>query len=165
MVTSNFNGQYYETIMNFKTLDNHIIYISNSPDTPMVFSNYDLFTLEVKDIIGMSNIKITLSFRHLIDLIICALDSIDYAEPEIMNIPSSTNIYESYSLIFDYLDDDSIHFEIYKRNPVTSLLIIDIPFNIDSIINFVQVVLDDYLEKNHRVEAVKYLQQSGIIIY
>ena len=165
MVTSKFNGSSYETIMDYKTIDNHTIYISNSPDTPMVFDNYDLFNLEVKDIIGMSNIKIVLSFRHLIDLIVCALDSIDYAEPEIMNVPSSTNIYESYSLIFDYIDDQNIHFEIYKRNPVTSILIIDIPFNIDSIINFVSSILDEYLEKNHRVEAVKYLQQSGIIIY
>ena len=164
MVTSKYNGKYLETTMDFKTMDNHTIYITNSPDLPMVF-NSDLFTMEIKDIIGLSKIKLVLSFRHLIDLIICALDCIDYAEPELINIPSSTNIYESYSIVFDFIDDDNIRFEIYQRNPYTSILLIDIPFNLDYIYDFTTVVLDEYLEKNHRVEAIKYLQSSGIIMY
>ena len=163
MVTTTFNGTYYQTSMTFNTLDGHIIYISNCPDMPMVFSS-DLFTLEIKDIIGMSNVKLSLSFKHLIELMICALDSVDYAEPELINIPS-TNIYESYSLIFDYIEDDNIHFEIYKRNPYSSILIVDIPFNLDKIIEFITVVLDEYLEKNHRIEAIKYMHESGIIMY
>jgi len=164
MVTSRYNGKYLETIMDFKTMDNHVIYISNSPDSPMVF-NSDLFTIEIKDIIGLTKIKLVISFKHLIDLIICALDSIDYAEPELINIPSSTNIYESYSLVFDFIDDDNIRFEIYQRNPYTSILIIDIPFDLDHIYDLTSAILDDYLEKNHRIEAIKYLQSSGIIMY
>jgi len=163
MVTSHYNGQYnyYETSMNYKSNDNYMIILSNKPDSPMVFG-FDLFTLEIKDIIGMTKVKLILSFNHLIQFMISALDSIDYADPQIMNIPSQ-NPYESYSIVFDFIDEMNIQLEIYLRNPIQSILVSDILFDQESLTNLVNTILNDYLERNHSIEALTQMKKSGIL--
>ena len=162
MVTSKYNGKNFETMMDYRSNDGHTIIFSNNPDSNLVF-NFDLFSLEVKDIIGMSKVKLMMSFRHLIDFMILALDCIDYADPQIMNIPSQ-NTFESYSLVFDYIDESNIHFEVYLRSPSDTILISDVLFDQDSLTGLVIAIQNDYLERNHALEVLARMKEMGIYL-
>ena len=161
MVTSTFTGKGYTTTMDYITGDSSRIIISNNPDTPLVF-NFDLFEFEIKDIIGLSKIKFKMSFKHLMDFIILALNCIDYAESQIMNIPSEIP-YESLSIVFDYIEDTNIHFIIYRSTIYQSIVVVDIVFIEDTLCDFINTIINDYLEKNHKIELIQYMHKEGII--
>ena len=164
MVTSKYmpDGS-FRTIFDYHIQSFRILIYSNQ-DRAMVFDT-DLYTLEIQDIIGMTIVSVVLSFIHLIDIITYGLDTMDYTEPTIINVPAQ-NPFESFSIIFDYIDENNIHFEIYKRNDAMhqSILMSDIIFDQDNLINFLDAILSDFLESNHKIEAIARLRDNGIII-
>ena len=162
MVTCNYINGVLVTRLDYKSDDGYYIEISDSKNNNMVFNN-DMYYFTIKDTIGLQLIQFPISFYKLIEFVCDCLDCIDYAENYVIYDIFCNNPFDRYSIAFNYTDDENIDICFYQYNIVYSRLVSKCRFTQDSVVRFMNAILCDYLDNNHRIVASNIMTSRGII--